>query len=140
MPSVSSRGGDLVLIYNAPEGHVIHYLMGSFGRRTGGVISMKFKLPDHLNRLIVFNEYPDPTFGGSFEPADKVILVNKWDKVLELLEDGRIRSAGRRSRSIPALKSSTAPRAPFRDIISLPELFLAAGGRWKAVLARIQIL
>lgn len=28
LPSVTSRGGDLVLVYNAPEGHVIHYPSG----------------------------------------------------------------------------------------------------------------
>jgi nickel-dependent lactate racemase len=89
LPSVTSRGGDLVLVYNAPEGHVIHYLFGAFGRKTGGMMSRNIKLPNHINRLIVFNEYPDPTFGISFEPADKVIRVNKWDKVLELLGDGR---------------------------------------------------
>jgi nickel-dependent lactate racemase len=88
MPSVTSRGGDLVLVYNAPEGHVIHFLFGGFGIRAGGIISLKFRLPDHINRLIVFNEYPDPTFGGSFEPAGKVILVDKWEKVLELLGEG----------------------------------------------------
>ena len=88
MPSVRSQGGDLVLIYNAPEGHVIHYLFGGFGRKTAGMIAMHFKLPNHINRLIAFNEYTDPTFGASFEPADRVMRVNKWDKVLEILEDG----------------------------------------------------
>jgi nickel-dependent lactate racemase len=86
MPSVSSHGGDLVLICNAPDGHVVHYLMGSFGTMAGGALRIQFTLPHHINRLIVFNEYPDPTFGSSFLSADKVIRVNTWDKVLELLD------------------------------------------------------
>ena len=30
------KGGDVVLIMNAPDGQVIHYLMGTFGKRTAG--------------------------------------------------------------------------------------------------------
>jgi nickel-dependent lactate racemase len=88
MPSLSRHGGDLVLICHAPEGSVIHYLFGTFGKMSGGVLSRKFQLPQHVNRLIVYNEYPDPTFAGASESADGVIRVSKWDKVLELLEDG----------------------------------------------------
>jgi nickel-dependent lactate racemase len=87
-PSLSRHGGDLVLICHAPEGSVIHYLFGSFGRMSGGLLSRKFRLPEHVNRLIVYNEYPDPTFAGASESADGVFRVSKWDKVLEILEDG----------------------------------------------------
>jgi hypothetical protein len=76
-----------VLICNAPDGHVVHYLLGSFGRHTGAIMGMKFKLPPHLDRLIFFNQYPDPTIYDSFDPADKVITADKWDRVLELLEN-----------------------------------------------------
>jgi nickel-dependent lactate racemase len=85
LPSVGDQGGDMVLVCNAPDGHVVHYLLGSFGRKTGAIMGMKFKLPPHLNRLIVFNQYPDPTIIDSFDPADKVFTTNKWDQVLELL-------------------------------------------------------
>lgn len=87
LPSVSNLGGDMVIICNAPDGHVVHYLLGSFGRHTGAIMGMKFKLPPHLNRLIVFNQYSDPTIIDSFDPADKVFTANKWDKVLGLLEN-----------------------------------------------------
>ena len=85
LPSVSNLGGDMVLICNAPDGHVVHYLLGSFGIHTGAIMGMKFKLPPHLNRLIVLNEYPDPTIIDSFDPGDKVLMASKWDNVLELL-------------------------------------------------------
>lgn len=95
LPSVSSRGGDLVLICNAPEGHVIHFLMGTFGRTTTAALNRKSELPHHINRLIIFNEYPERNFANTFNPADKVFLMNKWDKVLELLEEGN--RSGRRT-------------------------------------------
>ncbi len=88
IPSVSSQGGDLILICNAPDGHVIHYLLGTFGRNSGGPMSGKFKLPHHINRLIIFSEYPDPTLACSCSPENKVILVNTWEKVLKLFENG----------------------------------------------------
>jgi nickel-dependent lactate racemase len=89
-PSVSRNGGDIVLICHIPEGSVVHYLMGTFGNMSGGPLSRKFRFPNHINRLIVFNEYPDPTFVAASENADAVILATRWDQVLELLEgDGR---------------------------------------------------
>ena len=85
IPSVSQKGGDMVLICNAPDGHVVHYLMGSFGRHTGAVMGTKFKLPAYLNRLIFYNEYPDPTIFDSFDQPQKVATADRWDKVLKLL-------------------------------------------------------
>jgi nickel-dependent lactate racemase len=87
-PSVDSRGGDLVLICQAPEGHIIHYLMGRFGRMTGGALSRNFQLPPHIDRMIVLNRYRDPTMAGAADGADNVFLVNQWDEALEVLGDG----------------------------------------------------
>jgi hypothetical protein len=88
IPFISGHGGDLLLICNAPDGHVIHYLLGTFGRDSGGSMSTKFKLPQHVNRLIIFSEYPDPTLACSCSPEDKVIVVNTWEKVLKLYDTG----------------------------------------------------
>jgi nickel-dependent lactate racemase len=86
LPSVSNDGGDLVLICHAPEGHVTHHLMGTFGRKTRGAIGIKLPIPPQVNRLIIFNEYSDLTFADPFDPPDKVIMVSKWDQVLKLIE------------------------------------------------------
>ena len=87
LPSIRSQGGDLVLVCNAPDGIVIHFLMGAFGLDTGGALSRKFPLPQKLNRMIVLNEYPEPSFAATFEPAEKVVLVREWGRVLELLNE-----------------------------------------------------
>ncbi len=86
-PAVSHEGGDMVLVGNAPEGHVTHYLIGPFGKTIGGNIRLKIKVPPHVNHLIIFNEYPDIASLGYFEEPDKVLLMNRWDDVLQLLQE-----------------------------------------------------
>jgi len=91
IPSVSRNGGDLVLICNAPEGQVVHFLFGAFGR-----MGRKFQLPNHINRLIIFSEYPYANLSSAFAPIEKVTQVSKWDKVLEILNN-----ADYRRRNVP---------------------------------------
>jgi nickel-dependent lactate racemase len=85
-PSVKKAGGDIVLIANAPEGQVTHYLMGSFGNTTGGQLHLRMKPPPQVNRIIIFSEYPEQTFKNFLEDSDKVILVDNWEKVMKLLQ------------------------------------------------------
>jgi nickel-dependent lactate racemase len=83
--ALNPNGGDIVLIANAPDGQVAHYLVGPWGRSTGGRIGWGVKLPPHINRLIIYTEYPDMACGGYFLESDRVIMVNKWDDVLQTL-------------------------------------------------------
>lgn len=85
-PTVSSKGGDVVLICNAPEGQVTHYLMGSFGKTIGGNLRLQIKLPQHVNHLIVYTEYPDIAGRGYFEKSDRVLFMSNWDEVLGVLQ------------------------------------------------------
>ncbi len=85
-PSVSRNGGDVVLIANAPEGQATHYLMGPWGNSLGGELQLRMKLPRNVNRLIIFSQYPDLSSRNYLEDTGKVVMVDSWDKVLELLE------------------------------------------------------
>jgi nickel-dependent lactate racemase len=87
IPAVSQRGGDIVLISNAPEGHIVHYLMGPFGKFVGGKQRLQIKLPPNINHLIIYNEYPDLTSNGYFEDTDRILLTYKWDNVLGMLKE-----------------------------------------------------
>jgi len=87
LPAVSHKGGDIILICNAPEGHAVHYLMGPFGKSIGGKLRLQIKLPPHVNHLIIFNEYPDIASMGYFEKRDRILLMNKWDDVLKSLQE-----------------------------------------------------
>lgn len=92
-PSVR-RGGDVVLIANAPDGQMTHYLMGPFGEGIGGRLRLKMKPPDHLKSLIIFTEYPDLASRGYLEESGKTLFVYDWQDVMGLLE--RERGAGTR--------------------------------------------
>jgi nickel-dependent lactate racemase len=85
-PSVKKEGGDIVLIGNAPEGHVEHYLAGAWGKTTRGGFQMQCGLGPTVRRLIIYNEYPDLTVFSLFAQPEKVQVVSKWDQVLWLLK------------------------------------------------------
>ncbi len=86
-PSVSQKGGDVVLIANAPEGQITHYLMGPFGNDIGGQLRLRMKPPSNVSRLIIFSEYPELSSKNYLEDTDRVILVHEWDDVLKLLRE-----------------------------------------------------
>jgi lactate racemase len=79
-------GGDIVLIANAPEGQTTHYLMGPFGNSAAGKLPIQMNVPDRINRLIVFNEYPELASARFFASTAKIIMTDKWDEVMALLK------------------------------------------------------
>jgi nickel-dependent lactate racemase len=85
-PSVAKSGGDVVLIANVPEGQITHYLMGPFGNDIGGELALKMKVPANVNRLILFNEYPEFACRNYIGDTDKVVMMNEWEDVLTLLK------------------------------------------------------
>jgi nickel-dependent lactate racemase len=84
-PAVRPEGGDVVLIGNAPEGHVAHYLAGPWGKTNRSKLQMQCGLPPQVKRLIIYNEYPDRTIFGYFAQPEIVVLLSKWNDVLDLL-------------------------------------------------------
>jgi nickel-dependent lactate racemase len=80
------QGGDVVLIANAPDGQVTHYLLGAFGNAPAGEMSFQVRVPPHINRVCIFSEYPDVAGQNYIEKSDKVFFTNKWDDVLEMLQ------------------------------------------------------
>lgn len=85
--SVSQNGGDMVIIANTPRGQVNHYLMGWWGKNTGGKLKPKTKVPPFINRLILFTEYPSKIDLENFEDSPRVMLMSNWDDVLQMLQD-----------------------------------------------------
>ena len=85
-PSVSPKGGDVIIIASVPEGQITHYLMGPFGNTIGGQLSLKMKPPENVNRVIIFSEYPDLTVQNYLEDDAKLVLFDCWDDVLKLLQ------------------------------------------------------
>jgi lactate racemase len=86
-PSLKKEGGDVVLICNAPTGQCVHYLAGPWGNIISSKAPIRFPVPPHVKRLIVFTEYPDLAGLGYIQSSEKVMMLNKWDDVLRILED-----------------------------------------------------
>jgi hypothetical protein len=80
------KGGDIVLIANAPDGQATHYVMGPFGNSTAGKLQLQMKVPDSVNRLIYYNEYPEISSGRFLAESSKIIMTDKWEEVMGLLK------------------------------------------------------
>jgi nickel-dependent lactate racemase len=85
-PSVTQKGGDVVLIRNAPEGQIVHYLFGKFGRTIKSRFGPKVNIPPHINHLISYTEYPDMAGAGSVGDSAKVLLMDRWSDILDTLQ------------------------------------------------------
>ena len=86
-PAISREGGDVILIGNAPDGQVTHYLLGPFGNTSQGKLGRRLRIPEYFNHLIVYTEYPDLAGRGWFEESDKLLFLHSWDNVLQLLQE-----------------------------------------------------
>ncbi|MDH4006618.1 MAG: lactate racemase domain-containing protein [Desulfuromonadales bacterium] len=80
-------GGDLVLVNHARGGQIAHYLLGAFGKTTGGRMwsKMPTELP-FLDRIIYFTPYPDLASCMWFGEHEKVVFAKNWGEVMELLK------------------------------------------------------
>ena len=81
-------GGDIILSYHTPQGCACHYMWGKWGASgVGGPMYRKqYRFPEHLNRFIVFSEYPDFGTSSSYHlNEDGNIFLRYWEDVLKEL-------------------------------------------------------
>ena len=85
--ALKPSGGDLVLIANAPDGQVTHYLRRGFGKTIGGRMwSPRRNLPSRVNRFFILSEYSDLAGWEWFAPPDKIIWRKSWEALRQDLE------------------------------------------------------
>jgi nickel-dependent lactate racemase len=84
--AINPQGGDVVLIANAPDGQVTHYLLGTFGNKPAGEMNFQVQLPQHINQVCIFSEYPDVTGQNYIEKSDKIFFTDRWDEVIKTLQ------------------------------------------------------
>jgi hypothetical protein len=78
--------GDLVLIANAPEGQVPHYLVRSFGKNLGGRLWSRPTEPlQNINTFIVFTPYIDIAGADWLAPPEHIVWAKTWPEVLKRL-------------------------------------------------------
>jgi nickel-dependent lactate racemase len=85
--------GTLVVIADSPEGQVIHYLLGRFGRDYGGRQYPVGALPESV-RLIVMAPRMDKTFGDWFANPELITWTRDWNETLSLL-GGEVKAGAR---------------------------------------------
>jgi len=80
------EGGTIVLIANAPDGQVTHYLYGKFGKDLGGLLYTGKRHNPKVGRFIVYSKYKvrDP-YLQLLDP-DEQVWCKSWREVLEELK------------------------------------------------------
>ncbi|MGQ9571893.1 MAG: lactate racemase domain-containing protein [Dehalococcoidia bacterium] len=83
--SIKLPGGTVVLIMNAPEGQVTHYLLRSFGTTYGGRQYVQRTIPPTAFKVIVLNPQKDLTCVDWFADAQSVIWAKDWSEAMDEL-------------------------------------------------------
>lgn len=76
--------GTVVVIANSPEGQVVHYLLGRFGRAYGGRQYPISTIPGSID-LIIMAPYYDKTFGDWFSNPEVITWTRDWESTLAIL-------------------------------------------------------
>jgi nickel-dependent lactate racemase len=80
--------GDMVVISNAPEGQVTHYLAGPSGEKTGGRLWLpRTTLPPNITRFILLTPYVDLAGAAWLAPRESIVWARTWTEALKLLTE-----------------------------------------------------
>ncbi|MFH1031869.1 MAG: lactate racemase domain-containing protein [Chloroflexota bacterium] len=83
---LGEAGGDMVLIINAPDGLITHYLGGSWGKNIGGRYwQRRSHLLSRVKKLILVTEYIDLAQADRIAPLDSIIWAKTWNEALKHL-------------------------------------------------------
>lgn len=90
--------GTAVLVADAPEGQVPHYVMRGWGAEYGGrhyvpKVKGQSMITPFMKRLIVFAPQPDRTMLDLICHIDDAVIVKTWSDVLRLLDEDYPNSA-----------------------------------------------
>ncbi|MBS3809658.1 MAG: DUF2088 domain-containing protein [Desulfobacterales bacterium] len=78
--------GTLAVIADSPEGQVVHYLLGRFGRSYGGRQHPVATVPESLD-LIIMAPHLEKTFGDWFSNPGRITWTRSWQETMELLRE-----------------------------------------------------
>ncbi len=90
--------GTVVVIANSPEGQVVHYLLGRFGKKYGGRQYPVRAIPPSVN-IIIMAPYLDKTFGDWLANPEVITWTKNWDQTMAALS-GRF-GPGTRAAVVP---------------------------------------
>lgn len=82
--ALENISGTLVIIANSPEGQVVHYLLGRFGRSYGGRQYPVGSVPPSIN-LIIMAPHLDKNFGDWVANPEVITFTTDWNETMEVL-------------------------------------------------------
>jgi nickel-dependent lactate racemase len=86
-PVLKASGGDMVIIYNTPEGQIPMFWTRSWGKNMGGRgWYARQRLPPNTKRLTVMTPHPERAGVDCMAPARLVSWRKTWPEVLEELK------------------------------------------------------
>jgi len=85
MRALADLSGTVVVIANAPEGQVVHYLLGRFGRDYGGRQYPVTTVPPGVD-LVIMAPHLDKTFGDWFANPEAITWTRDWKQTRDLLQ------------------------------------------------------
>jgi len=91
--------GTVVIIANAPEGQVVHYLLGRFGEDYGGRQYPVAAIPASV-KLVIQARHRARTFADWFSNAEAVVWTRDWNETRKELE--RTHDPGARVAVVPS--------------------------------------
>jgi nickel-dependent lactate racemase len=95
--------GSVVIIANAPEGQVVHYMVGRFGTGYGGRQYPIAPLMPGV-QLIIQAPHFDRTFGDWFSNPEEIAFTRSWSETRALLE--KEHGSGTRAAVLPSATMS----------------------------------
>jgi nickel-dependent lactate racemase len=96
----AKNGNSIVIIGNAPEGQIAHYLLGRWGKLTRPKLTnpAQTSFPPGLKQIIFYTEYPH-LGSSSWTDEAPVIYLIRWEDVLKALQ--KVHGPGTRVGIIP---------------------------------------
>ena len=76
--AIGNKGGDIVLVANEPTGQVVHYLLGAFGCESCGPEYKIRRVPQRVNKVIIYTKYHDLASRTMFPVSEKVTYMHSW--------------------------------------------------------------
>jgi nickel-dependent lactate racemase len=81
-------GGDVVLLADIPEGQVVHYLFGRFGKETWGRLPVGERVNDpKIRRIFIFSRFKDPAGCFWYGRKEEQFWYKDLDAIVKLLDE-----------------------------------------------------
>ncbi len=85
---LKDEGGDVVLLADIPQGQVVHYLLGRFGKETWGRLSWGERVREaNVRRIFVFSRYKDVSGAYWFGRKEDVFWYKDVGEIVRVLDE-----------------------------------------------------